>query len=84
MNRSGYGSSERVDMVSGRLCLNEGVVGGGWTEVPDLSGCQSRSDVERLVREVFGTEKPARMAVNNGRCGHYAVESCSATQSCCR
>lgn len=35
--------------------------------MPDLSGCQSRSDVERLVREVFGTEKPARMAVNNGQ-----------------
>ena len=48
-------------------CLDENVVGGGWAEVPDITGCESRSDVERVVGEVYGTEKPASVAVNTGQ-----------------
>jgi restriction system protein len=47
-------------------CLAEGVVGGGWHEVPNLTECLTREDVERVVRNVYGTEKPMQVAVYTG------------------
>lgn len=47
-------------------CIDEGLMGGGWLDVPDLTGCLSREDVGRVVREVYGTEKPMQVAVYTG------------------
>ncbi len=47
-------------------CVNGSLMGGGWTEVPDLTGCHTRDDVERVVRKVYGTEKPMQVAVYTG------------------
>lgn len=48
-------------------CLDNNVMGGGWRDVPDLTECQTREDVEAVVRAFYGTEKPGVVANYTGQ-----------------
>lgn len=48
-------------------CLANGCVGGGWEDLPDLSGCRSRADIEEVVRRVIGPVKPDAVANYTGQ-----------------
>lgn len=41
--------------------LSNGVSGGGWWEVPDLTACYTRDDVQKVVEEVFSSAKPGAL-----------------------
>lgn len=43
--------------------LNNGVSGGGWKEVPDLTSCTTKDEIAELARVMFPSAKPGK--VNN-------------------
>lgn len=47
--------------------LNEGVTGGGWDEVPDLTTCETREDVQALVARTFPEDSAGRRANYTGQ-----------------
>jgi restriction system protein len=47
--------------------LTGGRVGGGWNEVPDLSRISSKQEMEALVSEVYGTDKPGQVSTNTSQ-----------------
>jgi restriction system protein len=55
-------SGERED-----LALSDGVAVIGWDELPDLSGVQSREDVEHLMREYHPDAKPKTLVNWSGQ-----------------
>lgn len=47
--------------------LENGVTGGGWTEIPDLTTVTSREEMAELVKTVYGTESPAAVPNYTGQ-----------------
>jgi len=47
--------------------LDNGLTGGGWHEVPDLTSIQHREDMAKLVTEVYGTENPGAVPNYTGQ-----------------
>lgn len=47
--------------------IANGLSGGGWHELPDLTPCKTRGDVGELVAEVFGDAKPGTVANYTGQ-----------------
>lgn len=47
--------------------LHEGVSGGGWREVPDLTGVADRAGIESIIGEVFGAESAGLRAGYTGQ-----------------
>lgn len=48
-------------------CLDNGAAGGGWGEVGDLSDCQSRADVRKMLDAVLPGTTPGLRANNAGQ-----------------
>jgi restriction system protein len=47
--------------------LENGVTGGGWAEIPDLTGIADRDELSQLVTTVYGTENPAAVPNYTGQ-----------------
>jgi len=47
--------------------LENGLVGGGWQEVPDLTPCETRADVGAKVAEAYGDARPGTIANYTGQ-----------------
>ena len=48
-------------------CLEEGVAGGDWVELPSLAGCTSRDEVRALVDSAYAGESAGRRANWSGQ-----------------
>jgi restriction system protein len=62
--------------------LNNGVSGGGWKEMPDLTSCTTKDEIAELVLATFPSAKPGK--VNNfilGSCSRSGRASSPATCS---
>ncbi len=47
--------------------LVNGLVGGGWHEVPDLTGIETREQMEAVVQSTYGLDKPATVSNYTGQ-----------------
>jgi restriction system protein len=47
--------------------LDNGVSGGGWKEVPDLTGCSSREDIGEVVRSIWRTDAGGKISNYTGQ-----------------
>lgn len=55
-------------------CLDLGLAGGGWADVPDLGACQTRESIRAVIDQTYPAESPGMRANATGQMARMRLE----------